>query len=501
MFLPPRERPWSASGQSPSAKPLGFDPITSTLIFGEHDAVLVDAMGTVAEAEALADWVALHNRNLETIYITHAHFDHFYGLSILLDRFPAARAIATPKTVNAMQSSFTPAVERLARRMFPGQVPTKLVPPEPYEGDTFTLEGHELRIIEQGRTDSPDSTSLYVPSIGLIVAGDVVYNQCRMYVGDTTPESRQNWIAALDRLAALNPAMVVAGHKKPGAPDSPSTIQDTKRYLQDFDRCAENRDVRPGAVRSDDGAVPALGSQSVVVDVRIPAAITHINRVGRPCALWETVRNVGPFQGVSTQVSVPISERRNTMATKGKILVLVSSGRGLPLKDGKVYTGAGYYLNELTVPVRALMKEGYEITFANPKGNTPQVDVHSAVADFFGGDEAKLQDYMLFRDSLTGLRDPTRISDVIASGLDQYDAVFVPGGHGPMIDLLDDPNAGIVMRHFHETSKPTAVLCHGPISLLSALPEFDRSLSRRWRRAIPLERTQRLKAGSMPDIR
>ncbi len=73
----------------PFGEPLGFDPITSTLIFGEHDAVLVDAMGTVAEAEALADWVALHNRNLQTIYITHAHFDHFYGLSVLLDRFPA----------------------------------------------------------------------------------------------------------------------------------------------------------------------------------------------------------------------------------------------------------------------------------------------------------------------------------------------------------------------------------------------------------------------------
>jgi glyoxylase-like metal-dependent hydrolase (beta-lactamase superfamily II) len=129
-----------------------------------------------------------------------------------------------------------PAVERLARRMFPGQVATKLVAPEPYEHDTLTLEGHELRIIEQGRTDSPDSTSLYVPSIGLIVAGDVVYNQCRMYVGDTTPESRKNWIADLDRLAALNPTMVVAGHKKPGAPDSPSTIQETKRYLEDFDR-------------------------------------------------------------------------------------------------------------------------------------------------------------------------------------------------------------------------------------------------------------------------
>src|SRR5271163_1011606 len=214
----------------PFGEAFGFDPITSTLIFGEYDAVLVDAMCTVAEAEALADWVALHNRNLETIYITHAHFDHFYGLSILLDRFPGARAIATPKAVDAMQISFTPTVERLARRLFPGQVAARLVPPEPYEHETFTLEGHELRIIEQGRTDSPDSTSLYVPSIALIVAGDVVYNQCRIYVGDTTPESRKNWIAA------LNPAMVVAGHKKPGAPDSPSTIQGTKRYLEDFDR-------------------------------------------------------------------------------------------------------------------------------------------------------------------------------------------------------------------------------------------------------------------------
>ena len=220
----------------PFGEAFGFDPITSTLIFGEYDAVLVDAMGTVAEAEALADWVALHNRNLETIYITHAHFDHFYGLSVLLERFPGARAIATPAAVNAMQSSFTPPVERLARRLFPGQVPTRLVPPEAYEKDAFTLEGEEIRIIEQGRTDSPDSTSLYMPSIDVVVAGDVVYNQCHMYVGDTTPESRKNWIAALDRLAALKPAIVVAGHKKPGAPDSPSAIEDTKRYLLDFDR-------------------------------------------------------------------------------------------------------------------------------------------------------------------------------------------------------------------------------------------------------------------------
>ena len=220
----------------PFGEALGFDPMTSTLIFGEHDAVLVDALTTVAEAEALADWVALHHRNLRIIYITHGHADHFYGLSVLLGRFPNAQAIATPKSVDEMRKFLVPPLDQIMHRCWPGQLATKLVTAEPYENDTFTLEGHELRIIEQGRTDCPHSTSLYVPSIDLVVAGDVVYNQCHMYVGDTTPESRKNWVAALDRLAALKPATVVAGHKKPGAPDSPSAIEDTKRYLLDFDR-------------------------------------------------------------------------------------------------------------------------------------------------------------------------------------------------------------------------------------------------------------------------
>src|ERR1700722_4655483 len=101
----------------PFGEAFGFDPITSTLIFGEYDAVLVDAMGTVAEGEALAAWVALHNRNLETIYITHAHFDHFYGLSIVLDRFPGARGIATPNAGKAMQMAFTPTGDGPAPRV------------------------------------------------------------------------------------------------------------------------------------------------------------------------------------------------------------------------------------------------------------------------------------------------------------------------------------------------------------------------------------------------
>ena len=189
------------------------------------------------------------------------------------------------------------------------------MPPEPYENDTFTLEGHELRIIEQGRTDSPDSTSLYVPSIDLVVAGDVVYNQCHMYVGDTTPESRKNWVAALDRLAALKPAIVVAGHKKPGAPDSPSAIEDTKRYLLDFDRLQQTTASDEELFNQMTELYPALGSQSVVVDVRIPQG--HNSHQPRWAVLArfgkrseQTFPNFNEWDVPSVPLLVPISKRR-----------------------------------------------------------------------------------------------------------------------------------------------------------------------------------------------
>jgi glyoxylase-like metal-dependent hydrolase (beta-lactamase superfamily II) len=152
---------------------------------------------------------------------------------VLLDRFPDATAIATSKSVELIEQT-EPTVRPLMQQMFPGQLPTKITAPQPYSDDTFGLEGHEIRIIEQGRTDALHSTSLHVPSIDLVVGGDVLYNQCHMYVGDTTAESRENWIAALDRLAALHPKIAIAGHKKTGAPDTPDAIEDSKKYLKDF---------------------------------------------------------------------------------------------------------------------------------------------------------------------------------------------------------------------------------------------------------------------------
>ncbi|AND93364.1 MBL fold metallo-hydrolase [Bradyrhizobium diazoefficiens] len=209
---------------------------SSTLIYGERDAVLVDTFLTAGQSKTLLDWVASCERNLTTIYVTHGHGDHFFGLAPLLDRFPQAKAVAVPEVVDEMKAQLSPAsLDGFWRKRFPGEIAERLVAAAPLEGE-LTLEGHKLVVIDMGRTDTARSTALHVPSLDLIVAGDTVYNGIHPYLAETDTQSRLEWIAALDRLAALKPRFVVAGHKKPDNDDDPRNIAATRQYLLDFNR-------------------------------------------------------------------------------------------------------------------------------------------------------------------------------------------------------------------------------------------------------------------------
>lgn len=210
---------------------------SSTLIQGQRDAVLVDTLLTIEQSRSLVDWIVASGKNLTTIYITHGHGDHFFGLAPLLDRFPQARAVATPEIVEAMHAHLSPAsIENFWRRLFPGQIPDRLLAAEPIEDGILELEGHELVAIDTGRTDTARSTCLHVPSIGLIVGGDAVYNGIHPFLGETDRQSRLEWIATLDALEALNPRAVVAGHKVPENADDPRIIGETRQYIRDFNR-------------------------------------------------------------------------------------------------------------------------------------------------------------------------------------------------------------------------------------------------------------------------
>lgn len=207
---------------------------SATLIFGDHDAVLVDTFATIEQNERLIGWVKAHRRNLTHIYLTHGHGDHVYGIGQLLQAFPGARAVATAGTIAEARLQASDEYHGgFWGRLFPGQIPQPVIPAEP-AGDTIRLEEHELRVIEAGHTDTTGTTALWCPSLRLIVAGDVVYNHTHMYLAETTTTSRQEWIASLTRLKDLDPLYVVAGHKQPDYDDAPGNIDESIRYLTDF---------------------------------------------------------------------------------------------------------------------------------------------------------------------------------------------------------------------------------------------------------------------------
>ena len=213
---------------------------SSTLIYGERDAVLVDTFLTIDQSQALLNWVIASGKNLTAIYLTHGHGDHVFGVGPLLEHFPNARAVATPEVVEAIRQQVSPALlDGFWRKLFPGQIPEHLPIAGPLENNELELEGYKLVAVNTGKTDTAQSTCLHAPSVGLLVGGDAVYNGIHPYLAETSTESRREWIDTLNKLEALNPLAVIAGHKIPENNDGPHIITETRQYLLDFNRLDE----------------------------------------------------------------------------------------------------------------------------------------------------------------------------------------------------------------------------------------------------------------------
>jgi len=153
--------------------------------------------------------------------ITHGHPDHRIGLARLQERFPHARSLATRDVLARARFEATDEGMRAYwRGLFPGEIPDVPVQAELFDGDSIDLDGHQLRVIDIGQGDIEHSTIVHLPSLRAVAAGDVVYNKVHMLTALTDATAREAWIASIGSIAALDPDIVVAGHKRVGAPDS-----------------------------------------------------------------------------------------------------------------------------------------------------------------------------------------------------------------------------------------------------------------------------------------
>jgi glyoxylase-like metal-dependent hydrolase (beta-lactamase superfamily II) len=190
-----------------------------TLIHGASTAVLVDAPITASSTNALADWIdrTIPGKKLTSIYMTHGHGDHFFGIPVLQQRFPGVQAIATDTVISHAMDQLKP--ESLAQFwevFFPGQIPpqTEEFNALPASG-TFELEGHVLQAVPVGQTDTYNTTVLYVQDLDMVVAGDAVYGEYFQYLAESnTPILRADWLKALYDIQALKPNIVIPSHKQ-----------------------------------------------------------------------------------------------------------------------------------------------------------------------------------------------------------------------------------------------------------------------------------------------
>jgi glyoxylase-like metal-dependent hydrolase (beta-lactamase superfamily II) len=228
----------SGRGPLPDGSARMWSPITSTLIMGRCDAVLIDPPLTTTQAAEVGDWIAASGRQLGQIYITHGHGDHWFGAIPLLQRYPRVTVRATEGTAKLMKAQNTPDFRAdFWDRVFPGQLPAGELDVTVIDESGFELDGVAIVPIEVGHTDTDATTMLHVPDIGLLVAGDVVYNGVHLYLTESGGVAGiDEWLAALDTAETLQPATVIAGHKDPGAYDNPAQIQATRRYLSDARR-------------------------------------------------------------------------------------------------------------------------------------------------------------------------------------------------------------------------------------------------------------------------
>jgi glyoxylase-like metal-dependent hydrolase (beta-lactamase superfamily II) len=230
----PAARPAKLELQVITASPEGF-LVNSTLISGRRDAVLIDAAFTRGDARRIVAAVRASGKNLTTVYVTHDHPDHYFGLEVIKQSFPSARFVALPGAVADIERTWQSKVAQW-KPLYGDSITSTPVIPTALAGNSITLEGEKLEIVGPVQGDDAVNSFVWIPSLKTVVTGDIVYSGVYVWTAETDTAARRHWAATLDRIAALHPAVVVPGHQQHALGTTPASVAFTKEYLAAFDQ-------------------------------------------------------------------------------------------------------------------------------------------------------------------------------------------------------------------------------------------------------------------------
>jgi glyoxylase-like metal-dependent hydrolase (beta-lactamase superfamily II) len=209
--------------------------VTSTIVTGKTDALLVDAQFTRSDAHRLVAEILRRGKNLTAVYITHGHPDHYFGAQVIQAAFPKAKFVALPKTVDDIMQTHQQKIATW-RGTLGIDAPEGVVIPDVLTEERIAFEGQNFEILASLQGDSSANTAVWIPSSRTLIAGDTVFADAHVWTAATTFDERMAWRKTLDRLETLQPANVVPGHCKVDTRMDASAIQFTREYLETFDR-------------------------------------------------------------------------------------------------------------------------------------------------------------------------------------------------------------------------------------------------------------------------
>lgn len=209
-------------------------PVSSVLVSGEREAILVDAQFGKRQAQQLVEKIRASGKTLTTIYISHGDPDFYFGLDTLHAAYPNARIVATPQTVAHIRETLQGKLAYWGPKL--GEdAPAATIVPEVLQGRTLTLEGRKLEITGLDGPQ-PERSFVWIPSLKAVVGGVVVDGKLHVWTADTQSlKSRRDWLATLARIEKMKPAVVVPGHFAAGAPLNIESVRFTRDYLKAFD--------------------------------------------------------------------------------------------------------------------------------------------------------------------------------------------------------------------------------------------------------------------------